>query len=167
MKEADEEILQNRKYLFMPTIRLVEHIWRDDGLRAQTLGELRAWQFTAHLVRSLLRAPEGRSFSFSALAIGANRILPSLRSRRGAAARSVAKVKCIAVTALIYAWNLSAPVTFASSAPQNALRRAITRFTAGSPGRVVRTTSWLAARLETASDQSLSSLTRTVRPYCR
>lgn len=97
-----------------------------------------------------------RICSSKALAIGLNRILPSVPSCRGRLAKTVAKASCTIMTVPTRAWKRTAPVTLPSSAPQNILSRAMTRSTLVRPYRAARIVSWRAGWKESGANPVLA-----------
>ena len=100
----------------------------------------------------------------SASAIGLRLILPSVPSRRGAEANSVANTACTASTTPTCATNRRDPVTFPSSTPQNTFKRALTRSTAVRP-LYIRSNFFVARGSDGNRLGSTSRGTRTVLPY--
>ena len=103
-------------------------------------------------------------FARSASAIGLSRILPSVPSRRGADANSVANTACTASTTPTWATNRREPVRLPSSTPQNTFNRALTRSTAVRP-LYIRSNFLVARGSDGNRRGSTSRGTRTVLPY--
>src|SRR5206468_8926454 len=100
----------------------------------------------------------------SASATGLRRVAPSVPSRRGADANSVANAACTAITTPTRPTNRRDPFTFPSSAPQNSFNRALTRSTAVRP-LYIRSNFFVARGSAGNRLRSTPRGTRTVLPY--
>src|SRR5262249_27209203 len=111
-----------------------------------------------------LQTAAASAWARNAFAIGLSRIGPSVPSRRGARANSVANTACTARTTPTCATNRREPLTLPSSTPQKIFNRALTRSTAVRP--LYSRSNFLVARGNSGNRlRSTSRGTRTVLPY--